>query len=138
MVVLEKSEREFESLHPIFSRSLTSPLPFYSIKTQRVHGSRHAIDRQKHALIFQSPYAQPVLAPEPPSIAPYFVHIFMSSRFPLPLLGKVPANELQIYTWKDATLKELTSLIREVLLKREISPSLTFMAFLPRCSPGQH
>ena len=29
-------------------------------------------------------------------------------------LGKVPTNELQIYTWKDATLKELTSLVREV------------------------
>merc|ERR1712156_809195 len=28
--------------------------------------------------------------------------------------GKVPTNELQIYTWKDATLKELTSLVREV------------------------
>ena len=30
------------------------------------------------------------------------------------ILGKVPTNELQIYTWKDATLKELTSLVREV------------------------
>ena len=29
-------------------------------------------------------------------------------------LGKVPTNELQIYTWRDATLKELTSLVREV------------------------
>ena len=29
-------------------------------------------------------------------------------------IGKVPTNELQIYTWKDATLKELTSLVREV------------------------
>ena len=28
--------------------------------------------------------------------------------------GKVPANELQIYTWMDATLKELTGLVREV------------------------
>ncbi len=28
--------------------------------------------------------------------------------------GKAPANEIQIYTWKDASLKELTSLIREV------------------------
>ena len=26
----------------------------------------------------------------------------------------MPTNELQIYTWKDATLKELTSLVREV------------------------
>ena len=29
-------------------------------------------------------------------------------------IGKVPPNELQIYTWMDATLKELTSLVREV------------------------
>ncbi|GAB6030618.1 Histone deacetylase complex subunit sap18 [Chamberlinius hualienensis] len=28
--------------------------------------------------------------------------------------GNVPANELQIYTWLDATLKELTSLVKEV------------------------
>jgi len=30
------------------------------------------------------------------------------------LIGKVPPNELQIYTWMDATLRELTSLVREV------------------------
>jgi len=28
--------------------------------------------------------------------------------------GNVPANELQIYTWTDATLKELTSLVKEL------------------------
>ncbi|CAG0901327.1 unnamed protein product [Darwinula stevensoni] len=28
--------------------------------------------------------------------------------------GNVPTNELQIYTWMDATLKEITSLIKEV------------------------
>jgi len=28
--------------------------------------------------------------------------------------GVSPANELQIYTWMDATLKELTSLVKEV------------------------
>ncbi|XP_075226189.1 histone deacetylase complex subunit SAP18 [Lycorma delicatula] len=28
--------------------------------------------------------------------------------------GNVPANELQIYTWMDATLRELTSLVKEV------------------------
>ncbi|XP_044739178.1 histone deacetylase complex subunit SAP18 [Chrysoperla carnea] len=28
--------------------------------------------------------------------------------------GNVPANELQIYTWQDATLHELSSLVREV------------------------
>ena len=28
--------------------------------------------------------------------------------------GQTPQNELQIYTWMDATLKELTGLIKEV------------------------
>uniref|UniRef100_A0A0K8TSH3 Histone deacetylase complex subunit SAP18 n=1 Tax=Tabanus bromius TaxID=304241 RepID=A0A0K8TSH3_TABBR len=28
--------------------------------------------------------------------------------------GNVPTNELQIYTWQDATLRELTSLVRDV------------------------
>ncbi|OWF42743.1 histone deacetylase complex subunit SAP18-like [Mizuhopecten yessoensis] len=28
--------------------------------------------------------------------------------------GQTPSNELQIYTWMDATLKELTSLVKEV------------------------
>ncbi|RWS21862.1 transcriptional co-repressor component-like protein [Leptotrombidium deliense] len=28
--------------------------------------------------------------------------------------GNVPSNELQIYTWMDATLKELTNLVKEV------------------------
>lgn len=28
--------------------------------------------------------------------------------------GSTPSNELQIYTWLDATLKELTSLVKEV------------------------
>ncbi|CAB3368964.1 histone deacetylase complex subunit SAP18 [Cloeon dipterum] len=28
--------------------------------------------------------------------------------------GTVPGNELQIYTWKDATLKELSTLVKEV------------------------
>lgn len=32
----------------------------------------------------------------------------------LPFVGKIPSNELQIYTWLDASLKELTSLVREV------------------------
>lgn len=28
--------------------------------------------------------------------------------------GNVPSNELQIYTWQDATLQELTALVRDV------------------------
>ena len=31
-----------------------------------------------------------------------------------PLPGNTPTNELQMYTWMDATLKELTGLIKEV------------------------
>lgn len=30
------------------------------------------------------------------------------------LHGNVPSNELQIYTWQDATLRELTALVRDV------------------------
>lgn len=30
------------------------------------------------------------------------------------MYGNVPSNELQIYTWQDATLNELTSLVRDV------------------------
>ena len=30
------------------------------------------------------------------------------------ILGMTPSNELQIYTWMDATLKELTGLVKEV------------------------
>jgi len=30
------------------------------------------------------------------------------------MYGNVPTNELQIYTWQDATLHELTSLVRDV------------------------
>lgn len=30
------------------------------------------------------------------------------------MYGNVPSNELQIYTWMDASLHELTSLVREV------------------------
>ncbi|GAB1602431.1 histone deacetylase complex subunit SAP18-like [Argonauta hians] len=32
------------------------------------------------------------------------------------LRGQTPSNELQIYTWMDATLKELTGLVKEVNL----------------------
>ena len=30
------------------------------------------------------------------------------------LLGGTPSNELQMYTWQDATLKELEGLVKEV------------------------
>ena len=44
--------------------------------------------------------------------------------------GKVPANELQIYTWMDATLKELTGLVREVIPFRTLGKSI-FLQFFP-------
>ena len=40
---------------------------------------------------------------------------FSSTEFiPISFLGLTPSNELQIYTWMDATLKELTGLVKEV------------------------
>ncbi|XP_065308351.1 histone deacetylase complex subunit SAP18 [Dermacentor albipictus] len=41
--------------------------------------------------------------------------------------GNVPSNELQIYTWMDATLKELTSLVKEV--NRDARRKGTFFDF---------
>jgi histone deacetylase complex subunit SAP18 len=35
-------------------------------------------------------------------------------NFPFPGTGSTPENEIQIYTWMDASLKELTGLIKEV------------------------
>eukprot|EP00094_Tigriopus_californicus_P011962 TCALIF_11556-PA protein Name:"Similar to Bin1 Histone deacetylase complex subunit SAP18 (Drosophila melanogaster)" AED:0.26 eAED:0.26 QI:0/0.33/0.5/0.75/0.66/0.75/4/45/200 len=49
---------------------------------------------------------------------PFLLRVFCSTSRHAPIQdynrGHVPANELQIYTWKDASLKELTSLVREV------------------------
>ncbi|XP_076307704.1 LOW QUALITY PROTEIN: 17S U2 SnRNP complex component HTATSF1-like [Tachypleus tridentatus] len=49
---------------------------------------------------------------------PLLLRVFINTGRHHPLSdysrGNVPANELQIYTWMDATLKELTSLVKEV------------------------
>jgi histone deacetylase complex subunit SAP18 len=49
-------------------------------------------------------------------VCPILVRVFCSSgRHHLPtdyMRGKTPANELQIYTWMDATLKELMNMVR--------------------------
>ncbi|XP_013788428.1 histone deacetylase complex subunit SAP18-like [Limulus polyphemus] len=49
---------------------------------------------------------------------PLLLRVFISTVRHHPLSeysrGNVPDNELQIYTWMDATLKELTSLVKEV------------------------
>ncbi len=39
---------------------------------------------------------------------------FLYLNFPFPGTGSTPENEIQIYTWMDASLKELTGLIKEV------------------------
>ena len=31
-------------------------------------------------------------------------------------LGILPANEVQIYTWRDATLREITDLVKDVVV----------------------
>lgn len=44
--------------------------------------------------------------------------------------GKEPKDEVQIYTWKDATLRELTDLVKEVALaarKRDAKLSFAFV-----------
>ncbi|AQK60736.1 Histone deacetylase complex subunit SAP18 [Zea mays] len=44
--------------------------------------------------------------------------------------GKEPKDEVQIYTWKDATLRELTDLVKEVALparKRNARLSFAFV-----------
>ncbi|KAL4233378.1 Histone deacetylase complex subunit sap18 [Mactra antiquata] len=49
---------------------------------------------------------------------PLLLRVFYSTGRHSQLLeysrGNVPSNELQIYTWLDATLRELTSLVKEV------------------------
>jgi len=43
--------------------------------------------------------------------------LFLCSRFRIDdyaIRGKEPADEIQIYTWKDATLRELSDLIKDV------------------------
>jgi histone deacetylase complex subunit SAP18 len=52
------------------------------------------------------------------STCPLLLRVFCSTSRHNPMAdynrGNVPNNELQIYTWMDATLKELTGLVKEV------------------------
>lgn len=44
--------------------------------------------------------------------------------------GKEPKDEVQIYTWKDATLRELTDLVKEVApeaRRRDVTLSFAFV-----------
>jgi len=49
---------------------------------------------------------------------PFLLRVFVSNSRHNPLKeynrGATPGNELQIYTWMDASIKELTALVREV------------------------
>ncbi|XP_030755574.1 histone deacetylase complex subunit SAP18 [Sitophilus oryzae] len=52
-------------------------------------------------------------------ICPFLLRVFVSSSGQHHKVteynkGNTPTNELQIYTWKDATLHELTQLVKEV------------------------
>ncbi|XP_072377199.1 histone deacetylase complex subunit SAP18 [Diabrotica undecimpunctata] len=52
-------------------------------------------------------------------VCPFLLRVFVSSNGshhkPADYIkGNTPQNELQIYTWKDATLHELTQLVKEV------------------------
>ncbi|CAG9772131.1 unnamed protein product [Ceutorhynchus assimilis] len=54
-----------------------------------------------------------------PQVCPFLLRVFVSSSGHHHKLteyhkGNTPSNELQIYTWKDATLYELTQLVKEV------------------------
>lgn len=81
----------------------------------------------------QPPVPEPLLhrtaAPQPPALSPQprsascapplLLRVFTTNngrhhRMDEFSRGNVPSSELQIYTWMDATLKELTSLVKEV------------------------
>lgn len=52
-------------------------------------------------------------------VCPFLLRVFVSSSGQHHKVseyhkGNTPSNELQIYTWKDATLHELTQLVKEV------------------------
>ncbi|CAO1346202.1 unnamed protein product [Diamesa hyperborea] len=53
--------------------------------------------------------------------------------------GNTPSNELQIYTWMDATLREITTLIRDVNPEtRRKGTYFDFALVLPESRPGAH
>lgn len=45
--------------------------------------------------------------------------------------GKLPPNEVQIYTWKDASLKEITELLSESLSSIKGSVAIHFSIIYP-------
>ena len=43
--------------------------------------------------------------------------------------GKEPKDEVQIYTWKDATLREITDLVCSLSLMRSLTESMIVIRF---------
>lgn len=83
----------------------------------RVHGTQH---RQVESRVTQEEIKK---EPEKPidreKTCPLLLRVFTTNngrhhRMDEFSRGNVPSSELQIYTWMDATLKELTSLVKEV------------------------
>eukprot|EP00262_Sarcandra_glabra_P001035 TRINITY_DN11045_c0_g1_i2.p1 TRINITY_DN11045_c0_g1~~TRINITY_DN11045_c0_g1_i2.p1 ORF type:complete len:165 (+),score=35.22 TRINITY_DN11045_c0_g1_i2:2-496(+) len=66
------------------------------------------------------PLPPPQLRGPPPQSRPRFEHVDREkigshhTREDFAVRGKEPKDEVQIYTWKDATLRELTDLVKEV------------------------
>lgn len=56
------------------------------------------------------------------------------------MTGVLPANEIQIYTWPDATLKEISELVKDVLVpnyNKQRNSTLLFALVYPDRS-GTH
>ncbi|KAK1376898.1 Histone deacetylase complex subunit SAP18 [Heracleum sosnowskyi] len=51
--------------------------------------------------------------------------------------GKEPKDEVQIYTWKDATLRELTDLVKEVAPEANKKDATLSFAFVYPCKTGR-
>lgn len=78
-----------------------------------------SVDRQKVYIILKTSDVKFVFFLFLLQICPFLLRVFVSSTGQHHKIaeyhkGNTPANELQIYTWKDATLHELTQLVKEV------------------------
>ena len=68
-------------------------------------------------------------------ICPFLIRCFWSASRPYTvqdydMKGNLPANEVQIYTWKDANLMEITELLREAIpatCQKNITISYSFV-----------
>ncbi|RKP38968.1 histone deacetylase complex subunit SAP18-like protein, partial [Dimargaris cristalligena] len=75
---------------------------------------------------------------------PFLLRIFFNFEIHNPLseynqIDRLPENELQVYTWRDATLHELAQLIKEVLPEaREPGVSMQFNLIYPDALRGRY